>query len=140
MQHQFLRALAFRAQESLQPHHAARLHACDQPGLRLESHRGDFRFHFSPGSGLALLRLVVHLEIDDGDPGGGVAQRAQLEDFSLDDYFIQAAGAAAGGVSGRASAGAPLPSPLLPSIIDLDFSSRIIGEGAVWAFGICTMR
>jgi hypothetical protein len=84
VQHQFSRALGPRAEESLQPHFASQLRRGDEPCLRLEGHRAQLRVDLAPGTGLVLLRLVLELEFDYGDSGGGEPQGAQFYDFSAD--------------------------------------------------------
>ena len=134
VQHQFLRAPALRAQESLEPGSCSQLRLGQQPRLRRESDGADLGLHLPPAARLFLLRLVPDLEFDRGDAGGGVAQRAELDQVAFNLDLVQAAGAGAGAA---ASAGRPSPRP---SISDFDFSSFIIGEGVVTALVILTMR
>jgi hypothetical protein len=79
VQHQSLRALALRGEESAQPERAAEGPAGEQPGLRLEGHRAELRAHLALRARLVLLRLVRDLEVDRGEPAGRVAQRAELK-------------------------------------------------------------
>jgi hypothetical protein len=79
VQHQSFRARAFRAQEAFELQTAAEGAAREQPGVRLESHRGELGAHLAPAARLVLLGLVRDLEVDRGEPGRRVAQRPELK-------------------------------------------------------------
>src|SRR3954468_8127067 len=89
VQHQLFRALAFRAQESLDLD--PRLHGGlrQQLRLRFERHCGNLRPHLALPACFFLLRPVLEPELDHRDAGRRVAQGAQLDDFSADLDLVQ---------------------------------------------------
>src|SRR3954468_7375806 len=89
VQHQLFRALAFRAQESLDLDLRLQRRLRQQLRLRLERHRRDLGLHLALPAGFFLLGAVLEPELDHRDAGRGVAQGAQLDDFSADLDFVQ---------------------------------------------------
>jgi len=79
VQHQFFRALALRAQETLQPHFAAEGPSCNQSRVRLECDGADLGFDFPLAAGLGLLGFVAELELERRDARGRQAQDPQLK-------------------------------------------------------------
>ena len=63
----------------MQPERGAEGPFGEQPRLRLEGHRADFRAHLAPAARLVLLGLVRDLEVDRREAGGRVAQAAELK-------------------------------------------------------------
>src|SRR5262245_37965945 len=79
VQDQFLRPLALRAEEPLDPQRAAERPAGEQFGLGLECDRVHLGLDRSAPARLVLLRLVAELELDRRDAAGRVAQRPELK-------------------------------------------------------------
>jgi len=133
VQHQLLGAPALRAQETFHRERAVQPRPGEQARLHVEGNGGDLGAHLSFGSGFDQLGFVAQPELEGRDACGRVPQRSELDQPSADPDLVQAAGASAGFASaGRGSAPR--------SIMDLDFSSFIIGEGAVTALVILTIR
>lgn len=128
MQHQFPGAPASGTQKSLHLQRALERRAGDQSRLHVEGDGGDFGVHLSVRSGFGQLGIVAQAELDHRDARGRMPQGADLGQPAVDPDLIQAAGASAGFASGTRS------------IIERDFSSFIIGEGAVTALAILMMR
>src|SRR4029078_6717942 len=137
MQPQLLRARALRAQESFDPQRAVERRARDHPGLRFERDRLDFRFHLAILARLVALRLMAQPALHDCDPAGSRPQHPHLgEPPGERDAVLPAQARAAGASAGFASLA--LNSPF--SISERDFSSFIIGEGALTALGMRPIR
>src|SRR5262245_64134192 len=79
VQYQFLRPLALRTEESLDPQRAAERPAGEQFGLCLEGDGVHLCLDRPAPARLVLLRLVAELELDRGDAAGRVAQRPELK-------------------------------------------------------------
>src|SRR6185503_11026563 len=96
---------------------------------------------FQPGFDLA--RLVHQLESEHGYPGRGIAQGFDGSELAAQSNLVcfHSYVAADSSAAGAAGAGAGLaPSSPAGAFSDLDFSSFIIGLGAVTASLILTMR
>src|SRR4051794_352098 len=79
MQHQFLRALALRAQEAGQAHFATQRPARNQPGVRLEGDGAELGVHLALAAGFVLLGFMRELEFERGEACGRLAQCAPLK-------------------------------------------------------------
>jgi hypothetical protein len=79
MQHQPLRAPAFRGEEACQLQRGAEGSLGQEPRLRLEGHGGELGAHPASPARLVLLGLVRDLEVDGGEAAGRVAQRPELK-------------------------------------------------------------
>jgi hypothetical protein len=79
VQYELLRAVAFRAEEALQFQPGVQFRACQEPCLGLERYAADLGLDFPGLARFLLLRCVPQLELDGGNAGRRVAQRAQLK-------------------------------------------------------------
>src|SRR6185369_12197927 len=137
VQHQFLRACALRAQKSFDVERAVERGGGNHAGLALKRDRFDFRFHLAILACLIAFRLVAQPELHDCDSAGSHPQRPHLgQPAGERDAVLPAQAGAAGASAGFVSPA--LNSPF--SISERDFSSFIIGDGAVTALGMRTIR
>src|SRR5450759_1948175 len=153
VQYQLLAVAALAGEESGDFHLHSRPGCRHQTRFALEGQTGHLALHRALGAGFDLLGSVAEPEIDHRNTGRRVAQRVEFDQFAgqhelVVQYAQAAAGAATAGAAGAAAAataasaglGASAAFGASPFSTERDFSSFIIGEGAVTAAFICTVR
>ena len=138
MQTQLLAVPAFRRQKAGQMNSRSRCRRLQPLGRLAQADGLNFTLDAPLTTGFKLLRLVPDQAFDDRHRGWSETQRLALDQRSSEFNAVQLRlnNQAAGAASATASAGAAGRT----SIIDLDFSSFIIGDGSVTAFFILMVR
>src|SRR5688572_5420480 len=142
MQYQLRAHAVLAVEEPAQLHRLARL----QPGHghRHLGHRhpAHLALDLALETRLGLPRPVRQLEAEQRDAGGRVAQRLDGGKLAAQRHFVgfHPQAAASWGAAGAGGAAGFAVSSAAGAVSDLDFSSFIIGEGAVTAVSILTMR
>src|SRR5688572_10234628 len=140
MQYQLRAHAVLAVEEPAQLHRLARL----QPGHghRHLGHRHPayLALDLALEPRLGLPRPVRQLEAEQRDARGRIAQRLDGGKLAAQRHFVGFHPYAAASGAGAAAGAGFAASSVLGAVSDLDFSSFIIGEGAVTAASILTMR
>jgi hypothetical protein len=84
VQHEPLRALAFRAEKALQLQLSMQIRPCNESRLSLEGNARELGVDLAFRARFGLFRFVLNAEFDCGNARGRVTQCAQLDQLALD--------------------------------------------------------